>query len=214
MRRVPARAAAFGRSRRAACLLARLRSELHERLVHLALKPNPIYIGRWRPEPRQDLRHLAARKARPGRRAALDLIHRHRHNHHPSPPCALWRLTALATRAYRQRRARALRSLRLEPHGQPRAGSQWPPGVRLRKRASPGAPRKRKHADDGVLAQQVRDLRRAAPRTAPTAAPPLTPDAASISPMAHSAGVVRGRAPCSRSEMGQWEVPCPIPCKT
>jgi hypothetical protein len=51
--------------------------------VHLALEPTPIHIGRWRPEPSQNLRHLAARKARPGRRAALGLIHRHRHNHHP-----------------------------------------------------------------------------------------------------------------------------------
>lgn len=65
------------------CLLARPRSELRQRLVHLALKPTPIHIGRWRPEPSQNLRHLAARKARPGRRAALGLIHRHRHNHHP-----------------------------------------------------------------------------------------------------------------------------------
>jgi hypothetical protein len=64
------------------CLLARLRSELRQRLVHLALKPTPIHIGGWRPEPSQNLRHLAARKARPGRRAALGLIHRHRHNHH------------------------------------------------------------------------------------------------------------------------------------
>jgi hypothetical protein len=70
-------------SRRTACLLARPRSELRQRLVHLALEPTPIHIGRWRPEPSQNLRHLAARKARPGRRAALGLIHRHRHNHHP-----------------------------------------------------------------------------------------------------------------------------------
>jgi hypothetical protein len=69
--------------------------------VHLALKPNPIHIVGWRPEPRQDLRHLAARKARPGRRAALDLIHRHRHNHHSFAAVCLWQLTALATRAYR-----------------------------------------------------------------------------------------------------------------
>jgi hypothetical protein len=73
----------FGRSRRAACPLARPRSELRQRLAHLALKPTPIHIGRWRPEPSQNLRHLAARKARPGRRAALGLIHHHRHNHHP-----------------------------------------------------------------------------------------------------------------------------------
>jgi len=75
--------APFSGSRRAACLLARPRSELRQRLMHLALKPTPIHIGRWRPEPSQNLRHLAARKARLGRRAALGLIHHHRHNHHP-----------------------------------------------------------------------------------------------------------------------------------
>jgi hypothetical protein len=51
--------------------------------VHLALEPAPVDIGRWRPEPRQNRRHLAARVARPRRHAALDRILRHRHHHHP-----------------------------------------------------------------------------------------------------------------------------------
>jgi hypothetical protein len=83
--------------------------------VHLALKPTPIHIGRWRPEPSQNLRHLAARKARPGRRAALGLIHHHRHNHHPfAAACAHGGSLRLATRDYRQQQTHALRSLLVE----------------------------------------------------------------------------------------------------
>src|SRR5215208_6066129 len=97
------------------CLLARPRSELRQRLAHLALKPTPIHIGRWRPEPSQNLRHLAARKARPGRRAALGLIHHHRHNHHPfAAACAHGGSLHLATRDYRQQQTHALRSLLVE----------------------------------------------------------------------------------------------------
>jgi hypothetical protein len=93
------------------CLLARPRSELRQRLVHLTLKPTPIHIGRWRPEPSQNLRHLAARKTRPERRAALGLIHRHRHDHHPFAAACAYDGSLTLARAYRQPHTRALRSL-------------------------------------------------------------------------------------------------------
>jgi hypothetical protein len=51
--------------------------------VDLALEPAPVHSGRWRSERRQDLRHVAGRRARPRPRAAFNCIHRDRHHHHP-----------------------------------------------------------------------------------------------------------------------------------
>jgi hypothetical protein len=117
--------------------------------VHLALKPTPIDIVRWRPEPRQNLRHLAARKARPRRRAALGLIHRHRHNHHPfaaacayggslrRPPEATVsgkraRCALCSSRASTTKLSRRLPSTRSPARrGTPRRSLRGPPGRRV-----------------------------------------------------------------------------------
>lgn len=65
---MPVRATAFGAA--PAPCAPRARADAHSHRT-LATRTAP------------NLRHLAGRKARPRRRAALDLIHRHRHHHHP-----------------------------------------------------------------------------------------------------------------------------------
>jgi hypothetical protein len=71
--------------------------------VDLALEPAPVQSGCWRSERRQDLRHVAGRRARPRPRAAFNCIHPHRHHHHPfAAACAevralRWRLEPTAS---------------------------------------------------------------------------------------------------------------------